>query len=79
MKSFLNRYVENRNAEPGKHVSQHEARLFEKACKLAVAELGKKPFHLRGRLNYGVLDSVLATLLKNPAVTDLKEKFEAYP
>jgi hypothetical protein len=75
MKSFLNRYVESqRNAESSFPDLEHR---FEEACKFAVDKLGKKPFHLRGRLNYGVLDSVLATLLRNPAISTLKETFDS--
>jgi len=30
--------------------------------------LGEKPFHLRGRLNYGVLDSVVTTLMHSDKI-----------
>ena len=74
MKSFLNRYVESKRKAESTFPSMKGH--FEAACKLAAMELGKKPFHLRGRLNYGVLDSVLATLFKNQNITDLKSKFD---
>jgi hypothetical protein len=75
MKSFLNKFVE---AERGKDDTfELLAKKFSAACEKAYAELGKKPFHLRGRLNYGVLDSVLATLMQDPKVAGLKEKFDA--
>jgi Protein of unknown function DUF262 len=75
MKSFLNKYVESKRGADDSFPSMKER--FEEACKAAVTALGKKPFHLRGRLNYGVLDSVLSTLLKNGPIADLKAKFEA--
>ena len=74
MKSFLNRYVESKRKAESTFPGLKQR--FEQVCKLAVSELGKKPFHLRGRLNYGLLDSVLATLFKTPAVSKLKEKFD---
>ena len=36
---------------------------FEFACAHVVSALGKKPFHLRGRLNYAVTDSILGVLI----------------
>jgi hypothetical protein len=75
MKSFLNRYVESKRKAEDTFPGMMQK--FEVTCKLAATELGKKPFHLRGRLNYGVLDSVLATLFKNQTVKDLKPKFDA--
>jgi hypothetical protein len=39
---------------------------FRAACDLVQAQLGSKPFHLRGPLNAAVLDSVLGTIVRSP-------------
>ncbi|CAN7190807.1 DUF262 domain-containing protein [Aminobacter sp. LjRoot7] len=49
---------------------------FSMACDLILAELGSKPFHLRGRLNFSALDAVVATLMRAGDVSDLKAKFQ---
>jgi Protein of unknown function DUF262 len=74
MKSFLNRFVESKRGADASFPALSTR--FSEACTTALASLGKKPFHLRGRLNYGVLDSVLATLFKNPNRDNLKSKFD---
>ncbi|MGO7484625.1 DUF262 domain-containing protein [Rhizobium ruizarguesonis] len=40
-------------------------------------ELGEKPFHLRGRLNFSAMDAVLVTLMKTGPVQDLPFKYKS--
>jgi len=73
MKGFLNEYMEfRRNTE-------HDYPAIRERFSWAVAEcrkqLGPTPFHLRGRLNYGVLDSVLVAIMANGTAHDLLAKF----
>lgn len=82
MKRFLNRHMTK-----VKHCSKGEARSymdmaqsrFEFACNLVVSVLGKKPFHLRGRLNYAVTDSILGVLISLGAegVSDLAKAYSS--
>lgn len=72
MKGFLNSYMESyRNHEPFDEVLKN----FEASCEYVLEELGSKPFHLRGRLNYGALDSVMAAVLTDVNTIDLSIKF----
>ena len=52
---------------------------FKTICDLVLAELGEKPFHLRGRLNYAVMDStmVIARVAAANNVMDFKERFDS--
>ncbi|WP_194269272.1 DUF262 domain-containing protein [Tritonibacter litoralis] len=64
MKGFLNDFVaENRSA----HNLENTIFEFKRACDRIVETLGERPFHLRGKLNYGALDSVLTALISTPA------------
>jgi hypothetical protein len=74
MKSFLNRFVESKRGQDATFAVLGER--FTQVCQGVVVALGKKPFHLRGRLNYGVLDSVMATLLRKGLIEGLKQKFD---
>ena len=62
MKQFLNYcMIEVNKMSAGrrkKHLSEIEM-LFAQACAYLIEEVGEKPFHLRGRLNYAVLDSIM--------------------
>lgn len=74
MKGFLNNYAEEmRNNE--KHYGKLGDR-FTTACAIALRDLGEKPFHLRGRLNYGVLDSMIVALMNFPKARNVAKKFE---
>ncbi len=72
MKGFLNKYMEKRRGEEN---FEDLIDNFGRSCKFILEELGQKPFHLRGRLNYGALDSVMAAVLADIAIQDLSEKF----
>lgn len=74
MKDFLNHYLDkhkNINMEDGKLLGGN----FQKVCKDVLAELGEKPFHLKGRLNYAVMDSVMSTIINSDKPTNMKVQF----
>jgi len=74
MKEFLNQYMEHKRRNDGDYEDLSVNFLSSTAS--IVSELGDKPFHLRGRLNYGVLDSVMYAVLGMNQIEDLKEKFD---
>jgi len=64
MKEFLNLAMkENRNGQSDR--VQIFERNFPLAAEKIVAELGLKPFHIRGPLNTSVLDSIFCTIADN--------------
>lgn len=74
MKEFLNNtleWVEENPSVPGNEF----ANSFTSACAFILKHLGPKPFHLRGPLNASALDSVMATVIRNPG--KLKKDFKA--
>lgn len=83
MKKFLNDcaifYKETSENDRDKYeelITDISAR-FIGACELIKTDLGDRPFHLKGRLNYSALDAVVATLMRNNTVEDIKEKYAA--
>ncbi|MCY3733772.1 MAG: DUF262 domain-containing protein [Chloroflexi bacterium] len=52
---------------------------FERACDVANARLGERPFHVRRPLNVAALDSVLGVLLQNSqrVPADLDKRYDA--
>jgi hypothetical protein len=73
MKGFLNEYMESQRGEDAEFGAMLDN--FKDACDFVVSNLGPKPFHLRGRLNYGALDSVMAVLLAGARPANLKAAF----
>ena len=74
MKGFLNSYMEkHRNATDFTALKDN----FKRSCDYILSELGEKPFHLRGRLNYGALDSVMVAVLTGINTSCLENKFSA--
>ena len=74
MKGFLNEFAElmrNKEDEADKLLG-----LFLDACGRISNELAPKPFHLRNRLNYGVLDSLLVALMTHPNAKNLQTKVD---
>lgn len=75
MKGFLSDFTaENKNNPVPDDVKER----FFSACERVVLALGEKPFHLRGRLNYGALDSVLVALMdtqSSPTRSDFETLF----
>lgn len=74
MKGFLNKYMESRRDDGDDYSDLIEN--FANSTAYIVDSLGQKPFHLRGRLNYGALDSVMAAVLADVAPEDLSERYE---
>ncbi|WP_337184242.1 DUF262 domain-containing protein [Shinella sp.] len=74
MKRFLNDFMEDQRGKDDYTAMGTE---FHNICSHIIAELGEKPFHLRGRLNFGVMDSVYTALSANGLVPQLKTKMEA--
>ncbi|TNE58201.1 MAG: DUF262 domain-containing protein [Alphaproteobacteria bacterium] len=69
MKGFLNKYMERERANPSDY--EQLKTNFSNTCTEIISCLGEKPFNLRGRLNYGLLDSILATALRLGVPKDL--------
>ncbi len=68
MKSFLNKYISARKALDTESTDEYIETTrddFETACDVIHESLGDRPFHLRNRLNYAVLESVFARVLRN--------------
>jgi hypothetical protein len=64
MKEFLNRTMHSEQSGASARVQKFK-RDFPKAARVIVAEIGEKPFHVRGPLNASVLDAVFCTILDN--------------
>lgn len=75
MKGFLNKYME-KYREVGQDFDGIMDN-FHRTSEYVLGQLGEKPFHLRGRLNYGALDSIMAAALADVAPKNLKERFES--
>lgn len=74
MKEFLNSYMEFKRSNSSDF--DHLVKKFEKSTEVIIESLGDKPFNLRGRLNYGVLDSVMFAVLTSDAdVPDFKNRY----
>ncbi|HDK27106.1 MAG TPA: DUF262 domain-containing protein [Candidatus Atribacteria bacterium] len=82
MKSFLNKYLleiqKLQNTDLNNVIVEHK-NLFYNVCLYLLDNLGEKPFHLRGRLNYAVLDSVMAVGIEcaDKKISNFKEKFDS--
>lgn len=74
MKGFLNKYMELHRSDDKK--LDNMAENFGRTTQYVLEQLGEKPFHLRGRLNYGALDSIMAATLADIAPDDLRERFQ---
>jgi hypothetical protein len=80
MKTFLNGFMAKINKMPEverKVLLENVRTNFEWAVGLLNDQLGEKPFHIRGPMNYAVLDSVynaVASCKKEPE--DLAQKFD---
>jgi uncharacterized protein with ParB-like and HNH nuclease domain len=74
MKGFLNDYSSKMSKEKFEEFKPLLEN-FKATCDAVLNQLGEKPFHLRGKLNFSVLDSVLVAVMKSPVPNDLKNKF----
>ncbi|MDX0277200.1 DUF262 domain-containing protein [Sinorhizobium meliloti] len=83
MKKFLNdcavdfKLLQEKNPEEMEKTLTDIGARFLNACTMIVDRVGAKPFHLRGKLNFSALDAVIVTLMRNPDVENLTEKFKA--
>lgn len=77
MKKFITDYMELLSGEDEVSLKRMEQR-FKQACHIVYEQLGDKPFHLRGPLNLGAIDSVMATAVKSleSLKPDLKSSFD---
>ena len=78
MKKFLNSYMSiKRKLSPEKLSEIRET--FTEVCHYVLAHLGPKSFHLRGRLNYAVMDSTMgiAFLAVQRNISDFKKRYDA--
>lgn len=82
MKAFLNGYMvtfRSGNTESSPEFLRESQSRFTKACDMVIEALGDTPFHLRGRLNLAVLDSVMSVFFEGtlPDPDELKRRFDA--
>jgi hypothetical protein len=82
MKRFLNKTaidfqenLKNNTAVAIQEVDDIENR-FARACQEIVGALGERPFHLKGRLNFGALDAVMANIIRYGPVDELNDKYK---
>jgi uncharacterized protein with ParB-like and HNH nuclease domain len=73
MKGFLNKYMEAHRSDD--NFLNEMSDNFRRTTKYVLDQLGEKPFHLRGRLNYGALDSIMAATLADITPDDLNHRF----
>jgi hypothetical protein len=82
MKSFLNNFMINKlkldHVELEKTLEQTRL-TFEQTCADVVCQLGEKPFHRRGPLNLGLLDSVMVMMsfARENGITDAQDRYQA--
>ena len=81
MKKFLNDYMSDkkkvRPSELEKLIDTTNQE-FENVCGYVLEQLGERPFHIRGRLNYAVMDSTMSCAFDavKANVIDFKDRFE---
>lgn len=74
MKGFLNKYAETMRKDSANFVD--EIQKFKLSADYILEKLGEKPFHLRGPLNYGALDSMMVCVLLGKKPKDLRKRFD---
>lgn len=82
MKRFLNTFMlrhRHMNDADLTEAIRSQGKSFQDACARILEAVGEKPFHLRGRLNFAVMDSVMAATIACPQISgdDFKRAFEA--
>ena len=79
MKGFLNKCaLEFSLAEKGgKEIAVDILASLKSAIETVRKDLGARPFHLKGRLNYSALDATLVAVLRSKNVKGLAEKYKA--
>lgn len=81
MKRFLNKFMtrhRNMNEADLDEAIRSQGESFQNACVRILDAMGEKPFHLRGRLNFAVMDSVMAATIACPHISgdELRRAFE---
>jgi hypothetical protein len=81
MKKFLNGYLIESMKLPSDKLEERikmSKDVFVRACLFIHDELGEKPFQVKGRFNYAVLDSVFCTCIDamKKGTTNVKARFE---
>ena len=62
MKSFLNYYMAKHKSGQADDTIDETRKVFLNTCQYIIDKLGEKPFHLRGKLNLAVMDSVMTMM-----------------
>ena len=78
MKVFLNKFCIN-NREVFSDKLKLAIDQFTELTDYLLNELGERPFNLKGKINYAVIDSVIGTLVsvdKNQWPSDIKDRYE---
>ncbi|MFZ5979447.1 MAG: DUF262 domain-containing protein, partial [Candidatus Zixiibacteriota bacterium] len=81
MKEFLNQYLKKARKLQDEKLSdkiEKTRNIFLNTCEYILDQLGEKPFQVKGRFNYAVLDSVFCTCIKamESCKKDIKNRFE---
>lgn len=75
MKRFLNSYAERNKNKSDDWINQKKEKFIAAVNKAAV--IADRPFHLKGKLNYAVLDSIMVALM-NSNISDKGALIERY-
>lgn len=77
MKQFLNQYMIVKRDLHGTALDRIKEKFYA-VCRYTYGCLGEKPFHIRGRLNYAVLDSVMSMAFDAQAkkIEDFRIRYE---
>lgn len=80
MKKFLNDFMAAKKKLDGRECDeflQATETAIIRVCDYILSQLGEKPFHLRGRLNYAVMDSTVCISLRalSAGINDLQSRF----
>ncbi len=81
MKKFLNNYLIESNKQSKDKLAAEITKtkeVFEQTCEFILKELGEKPFQVKNRFNYAVLDSVFCTCIHamEKGTMDIKARFK---
>jgi uncharacterized protein with ParB-like and HNH nuclease domain len=78
MKKFLNKHLISMKKSKDMATLEDIKATFSNTCNYILENLGEKPFHIRGRLNYAAVDStyVAASIALKAGVTDLEERYK---
>lgn len=74
MKGFLNSYAEYERKNPSNYSEMETS--FSRICENIHDQLGDRSFQRSGKLNYGITDSIVSSLLDIGPINNLKQKFD---